>query len=90
MNRIVTGIGLILLLVVMAIVMMLTARAWKDVAPAAIEVTNPEPPTEEASTPQDRPEVMQGAGPAPRLREMRQNTTQHTRQIEEIEEQIDD
>jgi hypothetical protein len=90
MSRILTGIGLILLLVVMAIVMMLTARAWKEVTPTAIEVTNPQPATPNPSSKEERPEVIQGSGPLPNLQEMKQNTRQHTRQVEDLQEQIDD
>lgn len=89
MSRILTGLGLILLLVVMAIVMMLTARAWKEVAPAAIEVTNPQPADPETPAPGDRPEVVEGSGPLPNLQEMRQNTSQHTKQVEDLQEEID-
>jgi hypothetical protein len=90
MSRILTGLGLILLLVVMAIVMLLTARAWKEVTPTAIEVTNPQPAAPDPASTQNRPEVIQGSGQLPNLQEMRQNTSAHTQQVKDLQEQIDE
>ncbi len=88
MGRYINAIGMVLLLVVMVIVMLLTARSWKKVAPIAIEVTNPQS-IQPASTPA-RPELLPGAGQLPRLNDMRRNTGIHTREIEELQDQIDE
>lgn len=89
MGRFLTVFGLVGLLIVMAIALVLTARAWRDVAPYAIEVTNPPPADAAPPAAADRPEPVQGAGRLPSLNEMRQNTREHGRQIEELQDQID-
>lgn len=88
MGRYINAIGMVLLLVVMVIVMLLTARAWKKAAPVAIEVTNPQS-IQPAST-QTRPELLPGVGQLPRLNDMRRSTGIHTREIEELQDQIDE
>ena len=90
MGRLFSVFGLIMLMVVMAIVMILTARSWRQLAPHAIEVTNP-PPAEAPASNQDstRPELIEGAGYLPNLNEMRRNTAAHTDRVEELADQID-
>lgn len=88
MGRYINAIGMVLLLVVMVIVMLLTARAWKKAAPVAIELANPQS-IQPAST-QTRPELLPGVGQLPRLNDMRRSTGIHTREIEELQDQIDE
>ena len=91
MGRLLSGLGLVMLLVVMVIVMLLTARAWRQVTPHAIDVTNPAPTEAPAShPPADRPELIEGTGPLPNLNEMRYHTAAHTDRLKELEQQIDE
>ncbi len=79
---------MVLLLVVLVIVLLLSARAWRSVAPMALEVVpqlsgNGDAPSE------NRPEPVRGAGHVPDLNEMRKSTSQHADRIQELQDQID-
>jgi hypothetical protein len=82
----VSGIGVILLLVVMAIVLYLTAQAWRSMAPAALDVSSPEAADDRGAL-DDMPEEERGRLPG--LREMQDSTREHNEQVEEALEQID-
>lgn len=70
-----------MLLVVVAIVLWLTARAWNSVAPTAEEIRNPTASSHEAAKaglpPSDNPPLR------PSLRDMQKNTSAHTEGVEE-------
>lgn len=75
------GFGVVMLLVVVAIVLWLTARAWKNLAPTAAEIRNPTASSHEAAKagvpPSDNPPLR------PSLRDMKQNTSAHTEGVED-------
>ncbi len=79
---------MVFLLVVLVIVLLLSARAWRSVAPMALDVVpqlsgNCDAPSE------NRPEPVRGAGHIPDLKDMRKNTSQHADRIQELQDQID-
>jgi hypothetical protein len=82
----ISGLGVILLLVVMAIVLYLTAQAWNALAPAALDVNS-------AADAEDHGELDEMSeeerSQLPGLSEMRERTDEHNRQVEETLEQID-
>jgi hypothetical protein len=75
------GFGVVLLLVVVAVVLFLATRAWKQVLPTASEIANPSAPdasktaTGEGASSGEVPPVR------PSLREMDQRTSEHTDQV---------
>ena len=75
-----SGFSFILLIVVMAIVLILAAKAWQAMAPTAIDITSPQ------LSDFDRPT---GPGHLPNLDEMKRNTKEHTERIQDIRKQID-
>ena len=86
MSQRVSGIGVLLLLVVVAIVLLMTAKAWESMAPAALDVTSRES--------EGRQEMLQEAvgedgSHLPDLHEMQQSTQEHADQIQEAIDQID-
>ncbi len=80
------GIGFVVLVVALAIVMLLSARAWKSIFPVAQQVLMPGA----AGAPGAVPDHGQtGAGEAirsgnlPNLKQMNQNTDQHIQQVQD-------
>jgi hypothetical protein len=82
------GLGMIVVLVAVLIVMLLVARAWNDMAPTALQVT--QPGSEDSS---DRifadEEDYNSPGHLPNLEEMNQRTTQHEEDVRQAMEQTD-
>jgi len=70
----------VVLLVVAAIVLWLTANTWKKVAPTAIDVTVDRPSA--AGSP-SRPEGVATPGPMPNLKQTRVETDRHAEQVQE-------
>ena len=80
------GFGMIMMLVVVAIVLYLAARAWSNMAPEALTVTNvtlnpsdlrgDESDSDESPTP----------GHLPNLQEMRESVAQHEEQVRDAME----
>ena len=87
------GFGFIVLLVVLAVILLLTSRAWKTVMPSVLDVAAPaksgrtaEERTPTASSPGlPPPSVNSGAGQPPlqsSTREMKKNTDVHSDQVQ--------
>lgn len=87
MKKIGGGFGLILLVVVMAVILLLAAKAWQSVAPTASQI--PESPLPARVSDHGEAEAAEElASPGlPNLDEMRQNTSSHSDQMQEILEQ---
>jgi hypothetical protein len=83
------GFGVLVLLIVVLVVMLLAARAWKAVAPTAVEATNPSL----SEGVDDRGQTEAGrevrSGNLPGLEEMRQRTDAHASEVEEAQKTID-
>ena len=79
MRRSLGGFGLVLVVIVVAIVLLLTARAWNAVAPTAAELRDPPDPAtadvREAATTAVRD------GSLPRLDDLRQRTGAHSEDV---------
>ena len=87
MSRRGSGFGVVVLLVVMVVVLLLVAKAWRSVAPTALDVARPTGEVadhgEGQATGQTRP------GGLPDLGDMRRETGAHTQQMEETLREID-
>ncbi len=83
-----SGIGFVLMLVVMVIVLLLVARAWTSVAPTAMEI-NSETLPGYTETAEEDDEGEAPAGHLPKLGEMKENTEEHAKQLEEARKAID-
>lgn len=85
----VSGIGFVMLLVVLVIVMLLVAKSWKSVAPTAMQIDDPYLPL----TVDDHGETGAGealrSGRLPDLNDMRQQTGAHAQQVQEALEAIE-
>ncbi len=82
----ISGFGMILLLLVMAVVLYLVARAWESFAPAAMDVT-PASRAIRGEAP-DRGEDGND-GRLPDIHDMRQSTDAHTRDVQDALRRID-
>ncbi len=82
MKNSISLVSMILMLVVMVIVLLLVARAWKSVAPTAVQITSPSLGLEEGEEDEDKDRL-------PTLNDMRENTAEHAEQLEEARQQID-
>jgi hypothetical protein len=82
----VSGIGVILLLVAMAIVLYLTAQAWNAMAPAALDVSSAANADDRGAL-DEMPEDERGRLPG--LKEMQDTTREHNEQVDEALKQID-
>ncbi len=73
------GFGAVMLVVVMAIVLYLASKAWKKIAPTALEVHDPTATAGESV----KAGVPPGEQPPlrPSLREMKQSTASHARAV---------
>jgi hypothetical protein len=78
-----SGIGMVMLVVVLAIVLLLVARNWRSVAPTAMELSDPEM----HQTVDDHGQTEAGeairSGQLPGLNDMRQQTGAHAAQLQE-------
>ncbi|MFQ5720143.1 MAG: hypothetical protein ACE5IK_11410 [Acidobacteriota bacterium] len=81
-----SGLGMIGTLIVLAIVLLLAARAWQSMAPAALDVTSAAPADVEATA---GPDGVPSPGHLPDLDEMRQTTATHTQDVQDALRQID-
>jgi hypothetical protein len=70
----------------MVIVLLLVARAWKSVAPTAVQITSPSLGLEEG---EEGEEGEEDKDRLPTLNDMRENTAEHAEQLEEARKQID-
>ena len=75
--------GILLLVVTMAIVLLLVARQWKAVAPAAAQITDPAARGLVDDHGQTEAGEEVGSGALPDLNEMKQETNEHAQQVEE-------
>lgn len=89
MNRKGSGFGLVMLVVVMAIVLLLVAKAWKKHGAAAIEVSTPAGTFEVDDHGQTEAAGEVRSGGLPNLQQMRQNTTEHADRVQDALEEID-
>jgi hypothetical protein len=98
MKSILGALGMIGMLITVAIVLMLVARSWEQVAPVAIQVSRP---PEKATRPTaEKPGVSPHADPnavedraggrLPDLDEMRRETAGHTEDVNEALRRIDE
>ena len=85
-----SGLGKVGVLIALAIALLLTAKAWKSMAPTALDM--------ESASATDRQEELQATGGdtdtispghLPNLREMRSATAEHEREVEDARRQID-
>jgi hypothetical protein len=81
----ISGLGMILLLVVMAVVLYLVAQAWEQFAPAAMDVT----PAARAIRGEDRDPEDDREGRLPDIHDMRRTTDDHTQDVQDALRQID-
>ena len=87
-NPVLSGIGFILMLVVMVIVLLLVARAWTSVAPTAVQITSPQLPGADTDADGDADDGEE-SGRLLSLNEMKENTEEHAKQLDEAREAID-
>jgi hypothetical protein len=84
-----SGIGMVMLVVVLAIVLLLVARNWRSVAPTAMQISDPEL----GSAVDDHGQTEAGAavrsGQLPDLNDMRQQTAAHSQDVQEALEAIE-
>jgi hypothetical protein len=78
-----SGIGFIVLLIALAIVMILTARNWKSVAPTAMEIAGEDGPQVLDDHGQSDAAAELQSGDLPRLGEMQAETAEHAEAVRE-------
>ncbi len=81
------GIGFVVLIVVVAVVLWLTARAWRAVAPTAAEVASPAEASDVDEARSEAGEAVR-SGELPDLSKMRQETGQHADAVGEALKQV--
>jgi hypothetical protein len=81
------GFGLILLIVVMAVILLLATRAWKAVMPTASRIQDPAVAAPVPDHGQSEAAEELGSPGLPNLDEMRENTSNHAEQMQELMEQ---
>jgi hypothetical protein len=78
-----SGFGMVMLVVVLAVVLLLAARSWRSLAPAAMQVSDPEL----GSKVDDHGQAGAGAavrsGQLPDLNDMRQQTDAHSQDVQD-------
>jgi len=74
------GFGLVVLVVVLAVVLLLVARSWRAVAPAAQAVTNPRITD---------PQITGSGGDLPDLQEAQRRTDAHTKQVQDALSEVE-
>jgi hypothetical protein len=80
------GIGMIVLLVAVLIVLLLVARAWSNMAPEALQVTQPGSGFSTDDYVDDEADY-NSPGHLPDLQEMNQRTSQHEEDVRKAMEQ---
>ena len=81
------GFGMVILVVVMAVVLLLVARAWKSMAPTAAQL--PAAQSTDGIDPHGQDDAAEAAGGLPNLEETRQETDRHKQQVQEALENIE-
>lgn len=81
------GFGLVILVVVMAVILLLAAKAWQSVMPTASQITDPALPAQVSDHGETEAAEELASPGLPNLDEMRENTTSHADQMQEILEQ---
>lgn len=78
-----SGIGIVMLVVVLAIVLLIVAKSWEKTGAAAIQVTHPDAPVvvDDHGETEAGDAVQQGRLPG--LRDMRAETADHAKRLEE-------
>ena len=74
-----------MVIVVVAVVLLLAAKAWQRMAPEAIDVTRPET----AVSGHGPPEAVNALGELPNLGQMRQNTSEHAAELQKALEETE-
>ncbi|GAB4373166.1 MAG: hypothetical protein Kow0062_10000 [Acidobacteriota bacterium] len=87
MRRLAALLGLAALLIAIVVVLMVSARSTRELAPAAIAVSTPDRAADEPTADGTGDGTAAGT-PARRLREMRRATDEHSRAVEETLEQV--
>ena len=72
-----------ILIIVMAVVLLLTTKAWKAMMPSAMQVLDSTVASPRSSSGQDEKVEEAGSLNLPNLEEMGQNTNEHTAEVEE-------
>ncbi len=83
------GFGFVMLLVVLAVVLLIAAKAWKSAAPTALEVATPVGDVTISDHGASEAAGQVRPGGLPGLSDMRRETGTHTQQVEETLQQID-
>lgn len=88
MRRMGGGFGLVVLVVVVVIVLLLATKAWEEVMPAASQVSDPGPNGAYGVTAPDHGQEEAAdalrSSELPDLDEMRRNTSNHARDVQDI------
>ena len=77
------GFGLVILVIVMAVVLLLAAKAWQSVAPEATDIVNPVRP----ALPPDGASGGESSSDLPGLQDAREETSAHAERLREALEQ---
>ena len=77
-----SGIGFVMLVVVLAVVLLLAARQWKSVAPVALQIDPDQPAIANDHGEAGAGEALRSGG-LPDLQDMRQQTGEHADQLQE-------
>ncbi len=81
------GFGMIMMLVVVAIVLYLAARAWSNMAPEALSVTNVTLKPSDLGGGEGDSDESPTPGHLPNLQEMRESVAQHEEQVRDAMEE---
>lgn len=81
-----SSFGLIALILVMAVVLILTAKAWQKFGPAAIDVSNPEV-ISDGGQPEAAATIR--SSDTPNLKQTQESTDAHAEQVQEAMDAIE-
>lgn len=89
MERRGTGFGLVMLVVVMAVVLLLVARSWRSMAPAATAISDTRAPVQVEDHGESGAGAAVRSGDLPDLQEMREETRAHSEELQETMQAIE-
>jgi hypothetical protein len=78
-----SGFGFVILVVVLAVVLLLVARAWRSVAPTAAQIQGGDAPIAVEDHGEEEAGEAQRSGDLPDLNEMRDETDAHAQAVQE-------
>lgn len=78
-----SGIGLVILVIVMAVVLLLVTKAWKSMSPSAMQAIDSAVASPRSTSDKDNKKENAGSLNLPDLEEMGENTDEHTEEVEE-------